>query len=81
VVGEALRILEYEYSIGREQVFVASKVGYVPEDADRGVGLEMYIGDLIKGGVVKEEDIVGEVHCMTPGYLGHQIDESRRNLG
>jgi aryl-alcohol dehydrogenase-like predicted oxidoreductase len=80
VIGEALRILDHDHNITRDQLFVASKVGYVPEDADRGINLETYIQGLIKQGVIKEKDIVGEVHCMTPGYLSHQIDESLRNL-
>lgn len=33
-LGKALTVLEQKYDIDRSQIFVASKAGYVPEDAD-----------------------------------------------
>lgn len=79
-VGLALQVLEEQYLIPRDQLFVASKIGYIPEDADRGITGEKYVENLINNKIITNEDIVGEVHCMTPGYLNHQIDESLKNL-
>ena len=36
---------------------------------------------LIKPGIITPEDIVGGGHCMTPKFLRHQFEQSRRNLG
>jgi aryl-alcohol dehydrogenase-like predicted oxidoreductase len=33
-VGKILTTLDNKYDIKRDQIFVASKVGYIPEDAD-----------------------------------------------
>jgi aryl-alcohol dehydrogenase-like predicted oxidoreductase len=35
-VGKALTVLENKYDIKRDQLFVTSKGGYVPENADDG---------------------------------------------
>ena len=80
MVGQALKLLQSEHGISRDQLFVSSKIGYVPEDGDRGLTLENYIRKLVSEKVIEQDDVVGEVHCMTPGYLNHQIDESLRNL-
>ena len=34
VIGKALTTLESKYNIDRRQLFVQSKAGYIPEDAD-----------------------------------------------
>ena len=34
-VGKILTTLDQKYGIKRDEIFVASKVGYVPEDADQ----------------------------------------------
>ena len=33
-VGKVLNSLQHKYDIGRDQIFLTSKVGYVPEDAE-----------------------------------------------
>jgi len=79
-VGLALQILENDYKIYRDELFVSSKIGYIPEDADRAITLQQYIENLVKNDIITPEDVVGEVHCMKPKYLEHQIDASLKNL-
>jgi aryl-alcohol dehydrogenase-like predicted oxidoreductase len=38
-VGRALTTLDNKYGITREQIFVSSKGGYIPEDADRMISI------------------------------------------
>lgn len=33
-IGKALNTMHHKYDIKRDQIFLSSKVGYVPEDAD-----------------------------------------------
>lgn len=80
VVGAAISKLISHYKFTREQLFISSKIGYIPVDGDRGIDTEMYIKDLIKNGIVTESDVIGGVHCMTPKYLNHQLNTSLENL-
>ncbi|MFB6356503.1 MAG: aldo/keto reductase [bacterium] len=60
----------------------ATKGGYVPFDSERPADLSAYIqSNFIEPGIARAEDFVGGSHCMAPGYLEHEIQESRKNLG
>jgi aryl-alcohol dehydrogenase-like predicted oxidoreductase len=62
-------------------LFISSKAGYVPEDADRGIPSSVLIEQLIDDGQIEKEDVAGGIHCMHPNFLKHQLDASRDNLG
>ncbi len=67
--------------IARDELVIATKGGYVPFDGGfpsdpRGYILETFI----RPGIARPEDFVNG-HCMTPAYLRHQLEQSRRNLG
>ena len=78
-VGKALQTLA-EQNITRDQVFLASKIGYIPEDADKGLTGKAIIKELEEKGEIKSEDIVGGVHCMHPNFLKDQLKRSLENL-
>ena len=42
-IGKALTSLESKYGISRDMLFIASKAGYIPEDAENEVSLRQMI--------------------------------------
>ena len=47
-IGKILTTLESKYNIQRNQLFIATKAGYVPEDADNMIQRTEMIETLIK---------------------------------
>ena len=84
-IGEGLRDLFSQGEIGREEVIVATKGGFIPFDGSQPASREESLGfvarTFLEPGVIQEEDIVAGCHCMTPAYIEHQLDTSRSNLG
>lgn len=69
-VGKVLKTLVDKYKYERDELFVSSKIGYIPEDADQGIPGRVLVNDLVAQGVITEEDICAKVlHCMHPKYL------------
>ncbi|MCI4367520.1 MAG: aldo/keto reductase [Thermoplasmata archaeon] len=65
-VGRGIAHLVEQGVAPREELFIATKVGYLAPDGES---------------ALPPDDIVDGVHSMAPGYLSDQIDRSRRNLG
>lgn len=81
-VGQALRALIEAGALRREEVIVATKGGYIPFDGVVPRDPGAYVTDtFVRPGILALRDVVAGCHCMTPRYLGDQIDRSRRNLG
>lgn len=81
-VGRALARLIEAGSVGREEVFVATKNGYLAPDAESKVPLDRYVqSELVRPGVLKPADIVDGSHAMSVGFLRDQFERSRTNLG
>ena len=69
-VGKILTTLESKYEISRDQLFVTSKAGYIPEDAENEIPMRQMVERLIEKDGVPEDSIVGEsYHCMHPTFL------------
>jgi aryl-alcohol dehydrogenase-like predicted oxidoreductase len=81
-IGRALTRLLEAGSVSRDEVFVATKAGYLAPDGESGLTPSDWVGqELIAPGILTPEEIVGGSHAMTPRYLSDQIDRSRNNLG
>lgn len=81
-VGRAIARSISAGHVAREEVFVATKVGYLAPDGESGLPPERWISSsLIEPGILDAVDIVDGVHAMSPSYLSDQIDRSRHNLG
>src|SRR5262245_3452031 len=82
--GDAFADLFAQGLAARDETVVSTKGGYIPFDgAPPGSRQEMiaYVEEtFIKPGVCKWDDFVQSSHCMTPGYIAHQLDQSLRNL-
>ncbi|MET0626096.1 MAG: aldo/keto reductase [Pyrinomonadaceae bacterium] len=83
-VGEALKRL-HAAGYARDELVVCTKGGYLPFDSEPPAGqagVRAYVEEtFVKTGVVQLSDIVAGSHCMTPGYLSHQVAQSLRNMG
>ncbi|MFQ5793413.1 MAG: aldo/keto reductase, partial [Acidobacteriota bacterium] len=83
-IGEALRELARK-GIGREQVVVATKGGFVPFQGAPPANVDDYVEKtFFSTGVLSPQDVVSGrhgSHAMTPGYLENQLEQSRSNLG
>ena len=80
-VGKILTVLERKYDIDRQQLFVTSKGGYIPEDGDELISRSTMIDDLISEHGVPADSIQKESgHCMDPKFLEHTLNESLNRL-
>lgn len=82
IIGRTLSRLTAEGTVHRDEVIIATKGGFIPFESGYAGGTRRYVEDtLIRPGVIAPNDIVAACHCMTPRYLRHQLETSRRNLG
>ena len=80
-IGTALRLLAAE-GIPREELVICTKGGFLTPDGDSPADPRAYFEqEYFSKGVMKREEVVGRMHCMTPGYLANQLERSLRNLG
>jgi aryl-alcohol dehydrogenase-like predicted oxidoreductase len=83
-VGRALARAFAEGRAARDEVFVSTKGGYLPHDAQDEAKRTMrrYVTDtFVSTGIAPEAEIAQGCHCIAPGYLADQIERSRGNLG
>lgn len=65
----------------REQVFVATKGGYIPYDGEPPDDPAAYFRQtFVSSGLVDPQDVVSGSHCLAPKFLLHQIEQSLTNL-
>ncbi len=80
-IGAALQQLEAK-GIGREEIVVCTKGGYLtPDGAMPGDPNEYFFREYIQPGVFSAKDIAAGSHCMTPKFLKNQLGRSLKNLG
>lgn len=70
-IGAAVNTLVNNHNVGRNELFISTKNGYIPDDADHGVNAAMLSAQLIEEGFIEESDVVGGIHCMHPLFLQH----------
>ncbi len=79
-IGKALQNLT-EKGFGREEVFIATKGGYLPFDNEPPKNVQSYFEEnFVKKGIATFDDLVAGSHCMTANYLQSQIDQSLKNM-
>ena len=82
VIRAALLYLMKEKNISRNELFIITKGGFIPEDADDfTLGGENIVENLIKKGKTIKEDFVGNFYSMHPNFLKFSIEKSLNNLG
>lgn len=82
--GDAFAELRAEGKLSRGEIIITTKGGYLPFEngMPRSSGeYEDYLeSTFLQPGICKREDLVQGAHCMTPGYLQNQLDNSLRKL-
>ncbi|HWT03505.1 MAG TPA: aldo/keto reductase [Pyrinomonadaceae bacterium] len=80
-IGAALEHLTEGQISARDEVVVCTKGGYLPFDGEPPGDVRRYVEEtFVRPGLAQFSDFVGGSHCMTPGYLQSQIDQSLNNL-
>ena len=81
-LGRVLGRLVEQGGVARDEVFLASKNGYLAPDGESRVSSERWVEDeLIRPGVLDPSDLVDRVHAMSVPYLTDQFHRSLSNLG
>lgn len=81
-IGRALARAFAEGRAARDEVFVSTKGGFLPHDADDPRQPRRYVQEaFVAPGLAPHEAIAQGCHCMAPDYLRDQIARSRANLG
>jgi aryl-alcohol dehydrogenase-like predicted oxidoreductase len=70
-IGAALKTLISKHGVNRDELFISTKNGYIPDDSDFGKSASMLVQELIEQGQISKEDVVAEIHCMHPKFLEH----------
>jgi len=79
-IGKALRQLK-ENGFSRNEIVICTKGGYLPFDGAPPRDMRRYVEEtFVTPGIANFEDIVGGSHCMTPGYLQNQLEQSLGNM-
>jgi aryl-alcohol dehydrogenase-like predicted oxidoreductase len=81
-IGRALAAAVADGRTSRDEVFLSTKAGYLPHDADDPRPPKAYIqAEFIDSGLAPRAEIVAGGHCLAPAYLRDQLARSRANLG
>lgn len=81
-IGRALASAFAEGRAARDEVFVSTKGGYLPHDAEDSRPPRRYVQEsFLASGLAPAAEIAQGSHCMAPSYLRDQIARSRANLG
>jgi aryl-alcohol dehydrogenase-like predicted oxidoreductase len=81
-IGKALDVLTSTKGFQRAEILICTKGGYLPFDGAPPRDVRGYIEDtFVRTGIARFEDFVRGSHCMTPGYLQNQLEQSLRNMG
>lgn len=81
-IGEALAERIAAGRLRRDEVFVATKGGFLSFDGEEPPDPNAYFRErFLDTGLVRPEDVAAGCHVMSPEYLADQIDVSRHNLG
>lgn len=82
VIGRTLGELIRQGKVQRSELVICTKGGFIPYDERPPADPWAYIQqNFIATGIFGPQDLVAGCHCLTPGYIQHQLDQSLKNLG
>jgi len=79
-IGKILTTLHSKYQVNRDELFVTTKAGYVPEDGQRMVSQREMIERYIDKGVPADSFVRESGHCLHPKFLKMSVEESLERL-
>jgi aryl-alcohol dehydrogenase-like predicted oxidoreductase len=81
-IASALSALIACGTLERDQIFVATKGGFLTFDSEEPDDPTAYFEEkFIRSGLIRPEEVTAGCHVISPRYLEDQIEVSRRNLG
>jgi aryl-alcohol dehydrogenase-like predicted oxidoreductase len=81
-IGAALGTMFEAGTLARDEVFLATKGGFLTFDGDAPDDPPAYFQEnFVAKGLIQPDDVAAGCHVMAPAYLAHQLDQSRKNLG
>ncbi len=80
MIQKALEELK-EKGIAREQLFLISKVGYLPYEEEKEGEDKLVKNSYLEKKIVYPGEVVEDFHCISPSFIHHQIRETLENLG
>jgi aryl-alcohol dehydrogenase-like predicted oxidoreductase len=81
-IGQAIAALIAAGEVQREELFIASKAGFLPLDYPFPKNPYKWIEtEVIAPGLATAEEIITDQHCMSPAYLRKSLSWSLENLG
>jgi aryl-alcohol dehydrogenase-like predicted oxidoreductase len=79
-IGAALKDVR-THGIAREEIFIATKGGFIPFDGAPPKDIRSYFTEtFVKPGIANFSDVVAGCHCMAPSYLLNQLECSLKNM-
>lgn len=79
-IGKALNDLFSQNQLKREQIFISTKNGYVPGDADKKLDPRSYLRNLLSDPAIDRTAFVDNNNSIHPSFLESQLDQSLENL-
>lgn len=81
VIGKVLKTLIGDGKLARDEVFLSTKVGFVPfNNAPPQNPVEYFKTEFIDKNIADRDDLVAGCHVMTPHYIENQLTTSLTNL-
>ncbi|HEV3275901.1 MAG TPA: aldo/keto reductase [Terriglobia bacterium] len=81
-IGQTLGDLIESGALRRDEVFVATKGGFLSFDGEEPPDPDAYFRErFLDTGLARPDDVAAGCHVMSPEYVADQIEVSRRNLG
>lgn len=81
-IGRAVERLVAKREVGRDEMFLATKNGYLAPDGESKTPPSGWVEhELVRPGILDPKDVVDESHAMSASYLTDQFARSRANLG
>lgn len=79
-IGAGLKTAIDQGIVVREEVILCTKGGFISGDGGPPTG-RWFQDTYLRPGLITPDDVVADCHCMAPGYLKREVEQSRRNLG
>ena len=80
-IGQALQLAVASGALRRDEVFVATKGGFLSFDGETPADPARYFQEtFVRPGILRAEEVVSGCHAMTPQYLESQVHRSLENL-
>lgn len=80
-VGAAIRYLMKEKYVQREEMIIASKGGFIAEDADLGITQTTILKNLLANNTISSPSEVYQLNCIEPAFINQQFEDTLDNIG